>query len=109
MRDNFYTLPNNLPVPKDDGACAYLEGTALPKLQLRTTSDHIVDLAELTQKPTVLFFYPRTGRPEESAPIGWDEIPGARGCTPQCCGYRDFYTEFQNIGVQVFGLSTQTT
>lgn len=109
MRDNFYDLPANLPVPQDDGACGHLEGHALPNLKLQTTSNRTVDLAQLAQKPTVLFFYPRTGRPDEAAPIGWDEIAGARGCTPQSCGYRDLYSEFQSLGVQVFGLSTQTT
>jgi peroxiredoxin len=109
MRDNFYALPTDLPVPLDDGACNHLEGKALPKIELRTTANRVVDLSRLTQEPTVLFFYPRTGRPDEPAPIGWDEIPGARGCTPQSCGYRDQYAEFRALGVQVFGVSTQTT
>lgn len=109
MRDNFYDLPANLPVPEDDGACAHLEGKSLPSLQLQTTSNRTIDLATLTQVPTIFFFYPRTGRPDEAAPMGWDEITGARGCTPQSCGYRDLHSEFQQLGFQVFGVSTQTT
>ena len=109
MRDNFYALPTDLPVPPDDGACDHLADKALPKIELRTTANRVVDLSYLTQEPTVLFFYPRTGRPDEPAPIGWDEIPGARGCTPQSCGYRDQYADFRALGVQVFGVSTQTT
>ncbi|MBI3544506.1 MAG: peroxiredoxin [Deltaproteobacteria bacterium] len=109
MRDDFHALPDSLPVPKDDGACSHLEATPLPDLELRTTSGALVNLARLTRKPTVLFFYPRTGRPDEAAPVGWDEIPGARGCTPQSCGYRDHHSEFTALGIQVFGVSTQTT
>jgi peroxiredoxin len=109
MRDNFYSLPKNLPAPQNDGACAHLEGRLLPSLSLRTTANRSIDLATITKSPTVLFFYPRTGRPDEPAPLGWDEIPGARGCTPQSCGYRDLYSEFQKLKVQVFGASTQST
>lgn len=109
VRDNFYSLPPQLPVPLDDGACVHLEGAALPAIELKSTDGKILDLALLTREPTVLFFYPRTGRPDEAAPVGWDEIPGARGCTPQSCGYRNLYAEFQALGVQVFGVSTQTT
>ena len=109
MRNNFYSLPENLPVPEDDGACNHLEGLPLPHLELRTTLNRIVDFRKLTEEPTVFFFYPRTGRPDEPAPMGWDKIPGARGCTPQSCGYRDFYDEFRRLKIQVFGVSTQTT
>ncbi|MFA6236861.1 MAG: peroxiredoxin [Bacteriovorax sp.] len=109
IRDNFYSLPEDLPVPEDDGDCNHLEGQSLPELKLQSTDGYTVDLSQLTQEPTVLFFYPRTGRPDEAAPIGWDLIPGARGCTPQSCGYRDTFLEFKNLGIQVFGVSTQTT
>ena len=109
MRDNFYSLPSDLPVPQDDGACDHLVGMALPEISLRSTADRSVSLAHIAQEPAVFFFYPRTGRPDEPAPVGWDEIPGARGCTPQSCGYRDQYKAFQALGVQVFGVSTQTT
>lgn len=109
MRDNFYALPTNLPAPQDDGACDHLTGLPLPDLELRSTSGQSRNLARLTQERTVLFFYPRTGRPDEHSPVGWDEIAGARGCTPQSCGYRDLSQDFRNRGVQVFGVSTQTT
>ena len=109
MRNNFYSLPDSLPVPKDDGSCAHLTDVSLPDLKLRTTSDRFANFAEITKKPAVLFFYPRTGRPDEPAPIGWDEIPGARGCTPQSCGYRNHYNDFQTLGIQIFGVSVQNT
>jgi len=89
MLDSFYSLPDDLPVPQDDGACVHLEGGVLPTIEFRTTSNRTVNLAKLGQEPTVLFFYPRTGRPDKPTPAGWDEIPGARGCKPQSCGYRD--------------------
>ena len=109
MRDNFYSLPDNLPVPEDDGACRFLENQSLPDINLNTTANRNVNLAIIGQEPTVLFFYPRTGRPDEPAPVGWELIPGARGCTPQSCGYRDHYNEFLVRGIKVFGVSTQTT
>jgi len=109
IRDNFYELPADLPVPQNDGACDHLEGSPLPIIDLRATSGRTVNLARLTQERAVLFFYPRTGRPDEPAPVGWDEIAGARGCTPQSCGYRDHYAEFKELGIRVFGVSTQTT
>ncbi|MDO8526889.1 MAG: peroxiredoxin [Deltaproteobacteria bacterium] len=109
MRDDFYSLPDNLPVPKDDGLCVHLEGLFLPNIELRATSNRIVNLVQITQKQTVLFFYPRTGRPDEPSPVGWNEIPGARGCTSQSCAYRDNYNSFQMLGIQVFGISVQPT
>jgi peroxiredoxin len=108
-RTDFYDLPADLPVPRDDGASAHLEGTLLPDLVLRSTSNRQVNLREATQHRTVIFFYPRTGRPDENPPMGWDEIPGARGCTPQSCAFRDLHAEFKKLGVDVYGLSTQTT
>jgi peroxiredoxin len=108
MRIDYNSIPDNLPIPGDDGAASHLLGQSLPKLRLHSTSDRLIDLSELTNK-IVFFFYPRTGRPDEPAPVGWDEIPGARGCTPQSCGYRDFYGDFQQLGVSVFGVSTQST
>jgi len=108
-RTDFLTLPANLPQPTDDGACDHLPGAALPELVLAATDGTTVPLRERTAGPTVLFFYPRTGRPDESAPIGWNEIAGARGCTPQSCGFRDTYVEFQARGVAIYGVSTQST
>jgi len=104
-----YTLPTDLPVPVDDGAADHLRGAAVPPVLLPATSGAVVDLAVLTGTPTVLFFYPRTG--EKGVPAGpeWDLIPGARGCTPQSCGFRDLDGDFRALGVRVVGVSTQTT
>jgi peroxiredoxin len=104
-----YTLPDDLPVPEDDGACDHLPGRSLPALQLPATAGERVDLAKLGAQPTaVLFIYPRTGKPGEPLPPGWDLIPGARGCTPQSCAFRDLHAEFADRGVEVIGLSAQS-
>jgi peroxiredoxin len=104
-----YTLPDDLPVPEDDGACDHLPGRSLPALRLRATTGGEVELAELGREGTaVLFIYPRTGRPGEALPTGWDLIPGARGCTPQSCAFRDLHGEFAERGVEVVGLSAQS-
>lgn len=98
-----------LPVPTDDGACNHLSGLCLPALSLMSTTDASVNLAQLPGT-TVIYCYPRTGRPDEEPPAGWDLIPGAKGCTPQSCAFRDHYQELRQAGAaQVFGLSTQTT
>jgi peroxiredoxin len=103
-----YTLPDDLPVPEDDGACDHLPGSSLPSRRLRATTGGTIDLAELGADGTaVLFVYPRTGRPGEQLPSGWDLIPGARGCTPQSCAFRDLHAEFAELGVEVVGLSAQ--
>jgi peroxiredoxin len=106
--DDLHRLPDNLPVPVDDGACAHLVGLSIPSLTLPATSGGRVDLASLDGR-TVVYAYPRTGRPDQDIPPGWNEIPGARGCTPQSCAFRDHYAELQALGVRVFGLSTQDT
>lgn len=108
MRDLF-NLPNDLPVPKDDGACVHLEGMSVPSIELRSTDDRFVDLSVEAKNPTVIFFYPKTGEPTKPAPPDWDLIPGARGCTPQSCGFRDIYSEFQENGFKVYGASSQTS
>jgi len=105
-------LPARLPVPTDDGACVHLARTALPAISLASTDGARVDLAAL-KSPTVLFFYPRTGVPGQPPSLGfngeeWDSIPGARGCTPQSCGFRDLYSRFEGLGVRVYGVSTNT-
>ncbi len=107
MRD-LNEIPEGLPIPTDDGACDHLKDASLPELILRTTSDRLIDLSQL-QIPTLIFFYPRTGEPSKPAPADWDLIPGARGCTPQSCGFRDLYSEFKSLGFQVFGASSQST
>jgi peroxiredoxin len=104
-----YTLPDDLPVPEDDGACDHLPGRSLPSLRLRATTGESIDVADLGAEGTaVLFIYPRTGRPGEPLPSGWDLIPGARGCTPQSCAFRDLHAEFAGRGVDVVGMSAQS-
>jgi peroxiredoxin len=98
-------LPPGLPAPVDDGACDHLPGAALPHIRLWSTRGRWVDVADVAPR-FVLFAYPRTGRPDEPAPPGWDEIPGARGCTPQSCGFRDRHAELRALGHEVFGLSS---
>ena len=110
--DELLTLPSDLPVPVDDGACAHLIGMALPPIGLRATDGSIVRLDDPTAPRTVVFAYPRTGRPGEDPPGGlesWNAIPGARGCTPQACAYRDRFDDLTALGVRVYGLSTQDT
>ena len=102
------TIPDNLPIPLDDGGADHLPGLTLPPLTLAATTGASVDLGALTGLG-VLYFYPRTGRPDEPLPEGWDMIPGARGCTPQSCAFRDHFGELQALGVSaVYGISTQT-
>ena len=102
------TLPANVPVPVDDGSCDHLTGASLPAVTLPATDGRSVNLAALTGT-IVLYCYPRTGRPDTASPDGWSQIPGALGCTPQACSFRDFHGEIQRLGAQVFGISTQET
>jgi peroxiredoxin len=102
-------LPADLPVPTDDGAAAHLLGMRMPRVALQSTSGRLVDLAALGPGRSVLYLYPRTGRPDRGVPAGWDSIPGARGCTPESCGFRDHFGELKALGAAVFGVSTQGT
>ena len=103
------TLPPDLPAPVDDGAAAHLAGMQLPHVTLQATDGSAVDLAALAGT-VVVFAYPRTGRPGEPSLVDdWDQIPGARGCTPHTSGFRDLHAEFVALGARVFGLSTQDT
>ena len=106
--DNLYELPPGLPVPRDDGACDHLMGLSLPSVPLASMGGRVVDLAGVGGR-TVVYAYPRTGRPDQEPPTGWNAIPGARGCAPQSCAFRDHYTDLQQLRVQVVGLSTQDT
>jgi peroxiredoxin len=101
-------LPPDLPVPIDDGACDHLAGMRVPDIALRATSGRDVVLATVPGW-TVVYTYPRTGEDGQAPPPGWDEIPGARGCTPQTCGFRDHHRELTELGATVFGMSTQTS
>jgi len=103
------TLPPNIPAPQDDGAARHLTGLKLPDLALPATDGAHVNLSKLKGR-TVVYIYPRTGVPGVDLPPGWNEIPGARGCTPQSCSFRDHFGELKRLGVaQLFGLSTQDT
>jgi peroxiredoxin len=102
-------LPADLPVPQDDGRAKHLPGARLPDVTLPATDGSRVNLSKLKGR-TVLYIYPRTGVPGVDAPPGWDDIPGARGCTPQSCSFRDHFADLKSLGVShVFGLSTQDT
>ena len=105
---NLYEVPQGQPEPADDGACDHLPGTRMPSLSLTSTAGDPVDLSTLTET-TVVYCYPLTGRPDQDLPPGWDDIPGARGCTPQSCAFRDHHAELKELGTRVFGLSTQDT
>jgi len=108
MSTNLSDLPKDLTRPVDDGAASHLAGMALPKVALRATNGASFDLAGIPGR-VVIFIYPMTGRPGVPLPDGWDGIPGARGCTPQSCSFRDHYSELKSLNTSVFGLSTQTT
>jgi peroxiredoxin len=102
-------LPADIPVPVDDGAARHLASRKLPALALAATDGSSVDLSRLAGR-TVVYIYPRTGVPGQAPPDGWDLIPGARGCTPQSCSFRDHFAELRRLGVShLYGLSTQDT
>ncbi len=106
--DDLHVLPKDLPIPIDDGACDHLPGLRVPSAPLPSTAGGLVDLARLAGR-TVVYCYLRTGKPDEDPPPGWNAIPGARGCTPQSCAFRDHHEELRALGAHVFGLSTQDT
>jgi len=101
-------LPNDLPVPVNDGAADHLIGSALPTLSLPATSGGLIDVSTLGRPWAVIYVYPMTGRPDRDLPDGWEQIPGARGCTPQTCAFRDHQSELKTMGSSVFGLSVQS-
>lgn len=104
------TLPANLPEPRDDGAAEHLRGSHVPDIALPATDGRQVSLASIRGTRVVVYAYPRTGRPGEPPLVeDWDLIPGARGCTPETCGFRDHHAEMKAAGAEVFGLSTQDT
>ena len=101
-------LPEDLPQPQDDGACDHLKNVKLSSINLATTDGLQVDFSAIIGR-LVIYLYPMTGRPDTALPDGWDEIPGARGCTPQSCSFRDHHWELKALNTTVYGLSTQTT
>ena len=105
-----FPLPDDLPVPEDDGAADHLRGTEMVDVSLPATDGTTVDLRELPPR-TVIYLYPLTGRPDKDViPEGWEDVPGARGCTPESRGFQSHYEELRAAGVgEVFGLSTQST
>lgn len=105
---NLTQLPENLPVPIDDGAADHLKSKPLPNILLPATNGNKVNISQIPGL-LVLYVYPMTGRPDTPLPDNWDDIPGARGCTPQSCSFRDHYAELQNYQASVFGLSCQTS
>jgi peroxiredoxin len=106
--ENLTELPKDLPTPVDDGACDRLLGKSLPSIALASTQGESIDLSAISGH-VIIYCYPMTGQPGIPLPDGWEEIPGARGCTPQSCAFRDHYQELNDLGAQVFGLSTQST
>ncbi len=106
--DDIHTIPDDLPVPEDDGAADHLLDAAVPPVDLPATTGETIAVGALPGR-TVLFCYPRTGRPDEELPPGWNAIPGARGCTPEACGFRDAHAQFTELGARVLALSTQDT
>ena len=106
--DPYGPIPSDLPVPVDDGACRHLPGLTMPSISLRSTKKGLVDLSLVSRRgKTIVFFFPAAGRPGLPDPDGWSLIPGARGCTPQLCDYRETNSEFQKLGARVFGVSSQ--
>lgn len=101
-------LPTGLPIPVDDGLAAHLQGMRLPDVSLESTRGEAVNLSAFQQK-LIIYIYPLTGRPDVELPMGWDGIPGARGCTPQACDFSNHYQELQALNTVVFGLSSQST
>ncbi len=106
--ENLGRLPDSLPKPIDDGACDHLLGRLLPSVLLHSTSKNYINPSEFNGR-VVIYCYPLTGLPGVALPEGWDNIPGARGCTPQSCAFRDNHHEFRDQDVSVFGLSVQNT
>jgi peroxiredoxin len=107
MSRDVHALPPDLPVPRDDGAARGLPGRELPPLRLEATRGGAVDLRDAARDLLVLYVYPRTGGPGIPDVPGWDEIPGARGCTPENCAFRDHARELAELGATVHGLSAQ--
>src|SRR5262249_11293161 len=98
---------SDLPVPVDDGAADHLSGLTVPSVSLPSTLGGDIDLADAAHSLLVVYVYPRTGTPGEPPPPGWDDIPGARGCTPESCAFRDARSDLATRGASLIGISTQ--
>ena len=109
QQTNLNELPANLPRPKDDGGARHLKGMAIPDLALPSTSNRQVNLSKIHAPRIVIYAYPMTGQSGTKLPAGWDDIPGARGCTPETCGFRDHHKDLATLQAEVFGVSTQST
>ena len=107
-QSSYLDMPDNLPIPQDDGAADHLVGSKIASVMLKATDGSQVDLSKLSGT-SVVFIYPMTGVPGVALPDGWDDIPGARGCTPQACSYRDNYNELKKHVDNLFGLSVQSS
>ncbi len=107
MIESYRNQPGDMAVPTDDGAADHLPGREVPAVLLSSTHGGQLDLSAATDRLAVVYVYPRTGVPGEPLPAGWDEIPGARGCTPQSCAFRDHVLELAAYGASVLGLSAQ--
>lgn len=105
---NVYEIPPGLPIPQDDGSTDHLKGLRLPTVSLKATNGTTINFGDIFSR-LIIYCYPMTGQPNVALPDGWDQIPGARGCTPQSCSFRDHYQELQALGAEVVGLSVQTT
>jgi peroxiredoxin len=101
------SLPPDLPRPVDDGACDHLPGQRLPSLALPASGGAAIDLAALPGR-LVVYCFPRAGEANSQSPAGWDQIPGARGCTPQSLAFRDHHDKIRALHAEVFGLSVQS-
>jgi len=108
MTTNLNQLPTDLPIPQDDGSTKHLKEMKLPNVYLNATNGQSINLGDIKGK-LVIYCYPMTGQPNVALPDGWDQIPGARGCTPQSCSFRDHYQELHALDAEVVGLSVQTT
>ncbi|HEX4058161.1 MAG TPA: peroxiredoxin [Galbitalea sp.] len=105
---DYTQLPEGLPVPKDDGAADHLPGTRMPNVTLPTSDGREVNLSDLGSGQTIIYLYPMTGVPGVVLPAGWDEIPGARGCSTEACDFRDHFADIQRAGgARVYGFSSQ--
>jgi peroxiredoxin len=107
LSSDYTRLPAGLPEPENDGAADHLTGMPLPLAILPSSRGGEIELSGLPGR-VVAYVYPRTGKPGEPSPVGWDDIPGARGCTPQSCAYRDSLAQFEALGTTVVGISTQS-